>query len=238
MNRQPFQIHTRPQILALLIKIVENKSLLTIKIEGEDGSYSSSILSINARKNNFALDEPFPQTYEHLDKNTILHCYTRLDGISISFSCKTEARSKFNGGYVYQLSLPTTINHHQRRRHYRIPLNWVNASLNINSPEKRIDQAIVTDISLSGIGASIPANFANLLQKNSMLNQNILMIANFSPIQIDLEIRSIRADSPNAPVCIGAQFVNLQKSQKEAIQQLIAQLNRETCQIKALARYN
>lgn len=238
MHRQPFQIHTRPQILSLLTKIVEKRSLLTVKIEGDEGTYSSTVLSINARKGLFALDEPFPQTYELLTKNATLHCYTRLDGVSVSFSCKIQARSKFNGGYIYQLSFPVKINHHQRRRHYRVPLNWVNATLSFGSPDKTKHHAIISDISLSGLGASIPQKYINYLQKNTVLDKNILTIAHYPPIQIDLEIRSVRADPQDDPICFGAQFINLQKHHIGELQQLIAQLDRETCQIEALNRYN
>jgi len=234
VNIQPYHIITRPQILALLRRITENRSLLTVKIEGFNDVYSSTVLAINTRKNLLAIDEPFPQAYEPISRNTTLHCYTRLDGISISFSCKVHTKSRANGSYCYELSIPDTINHHQRRRHYRVPLSWTNATLSFTLPDQSQHDAIVTDMSISGIGAALSAAKTVLLEKNIFLIKSILNIANNPPIDADLQVRSIRADTPDEPVYFGARFVNLETTQAQLLQQLVTQLDRESCQINAM----
>lgn len=234
MDRRPNHIITRPEILSLLKRVCENRSLLTIKINEQAETYSSTILAIDTRKNLLLVDDLFPPPMHDLERNTNLHCFTRLNGICINFSCQIKGHSTDNGSLLYQLALPNKIHYHQRRRHYRVPLTWTAANLTGQTDDMPFS-ATLFDISSSGIGAKLEAHSDLALEPNLLLPECSITIPNFKTMTTALKVRSLRTYSAENSFCFGAEFTHLDHNQIKQLQQLVSLLDRESCQIRSLA---
>lgn len=238
MEIRPDHIITRPEILGLLKRVYENHSLLTIKIDDQSATYSSTILGIDTRKNLILIDDLFPSSGDKLERLSTLHCFTRLDGICINFSCPLKATtSRDTTNNAHQVTVPNKIHYHQRRRHYRVPLNWTAASMSA-SIESHEFTATVVDISASGIGAKLNSIPDIELDKNLLLSASVITIPNFQAITTSLIIRAVRSSSPDNSIYLGAEFTRLDSNQIKQIQHLVAQLDRESCQIRTLSPRN
>jgi len=233
-ERRPDHIITRPEILGILKRIFENRSLLSIKLEQHPQPCNSTILGIDSRKGLLLIDDLFPAPPVDPERNTPLHIFTRLNGICVNFSCVLKAAGQSQNHRQYQLALPNRVHYHQRRRHYRIPLGWTAAGLHWQAG-KNATNAILTDISASGIGARIENSLGMDLESEHVLEPCTLTIPGFMQMDLALRVRSVRSNLPERNVYFGAEFIRLDHHQQKLLQQLMPHLDREACQIRTQA---
>lgn len=232
-DRRPYQIVTRPEILGLLSRIYENHSLLTIKLDDQPQTFSSNVLGINTRKNLFLIDDLFPAPFEELERKTELYCSTRLDGISINFNCQLKTTSEVDGNRLHQLHMPPLIHYHQRRRHYRVPLNWTGGVVS-GSLHGRNFYANISDISVSGISATLEMGELHDIHPGMCIKGNSLSIPNYETMPMDIKVRTIRTGPIYGQTIIGMEMLHPDQFQIKQMQRLIAELDREACQIRFL----
>jgi len=215
------------RIIGLLSEIEASSPLCTIKIDGFDAEYNSSILGIKADKNLIVLDELIPK-----DGNTTLQNVKSIKlstfhkGIHLSF-----ALSKIEVGYskgilYYKATLPERIFYPQRRRSPRIEISSIDIAFSGVSERTGLSvHGYLFDLSRGGAGIDLPVNRARIQRGDKIKNCQI----DLDDYLMDFDF-SVRFSKPSATnpskVQIGGFFEKLSNKSHTKLSHFITSLER------------
>ena len=115
------KITDEAKLNALLERIFDSHSLLSVTLSGEQAIFNSALISIDTNKNNIVIDELHPERgNDKLQPSCKINIFTGIQGVDISFQCKLLETGKQSGILYHVLSYPEHIKYYQRRKSYRV----------------------------------------------------------------------------------------------------------------------
>jgi len=216
------------RIVSLLSDIEANSPLCTIKIDGVDEEYNSSILEIKADKALIVLDELIPKEGNTALQNVkSLKLSTFHKGIHLSFNLSGIEVGYSKGILYYKATLPDRIFYPQRRRSPRIEISSIDVAFSGASERTGISvNGYLFDLSRGGAGIDLPVNRARIQRGDRIKNCQI----SFDNYVMDFEfsVRFVKQSTINSSkVQIGGFFEKLSNKSSTKLSYFIASLERE-----------
>ncbi|MFN2309366.1 MAG: flagellar brake protein [Gammaproteobacteria bacterium] len=221
-----------PQIIGLLRRLRDQRTLLSVRVPGHQGVFNSLLLEVDPERNLILLDELNPRAgHEQALAARRLQVHSQSQGIELSFACTVEIGVGQSGIAFYRAALPESIDYLQRRGSYRVRVG-MNLAVPVQMPmaETLTLEGELLDLSMGGLGASLEAK--SPLAQGQLLTC-IIQLPKADPLQVEIEIRFARADPHKPTQRIGASFRNLLPPQQAQLRRLVTQLEREMLRRKA-----
>jgi c-di-GMP-binding flagellar brake protein YcgR len=217
------------QIASILQRVRESRTLLTARVPRVEGSFLTTLLDVDPRRQRLRIDELNPSAgHEALLRVGLVSLSTRLAGVEVAFRSSIERVDAGRGAAFYTLPFPSVLLYHQRRDTHRVevpPPLTVRAWL-VGPDEERLP-AEVRDLSPEGLCLQVAAGRLPRLEAGQRLQGCDLLLPDGLRVGCDLEVRWVRGGEGRRPWRIGARFVALSGAHGRAIAQLVAQLERE-----------
>jgi flagellar brake protein len=221
-----------PQIIGLLRRIRDQRVLLSVSVPGHEGVFNSLLLEVDPERKLIHLDELNPRAgHELLCATRQLRVHCQCQGVELGFACQVEIGQGQSGISFYRAALPESINYLQRRGSYRVRVG-MNLAVPVHLP---MNEAVtidgeLSDLSMGGLGATLETDIR--LTRGQILTC-VLNLPKADPLQVEIEIRFVRAEDTKSSQHIGASFRNLQPQQQSLLRRLVTQLEREMLRRKA-----
>ncbi len=234
-------VTNRARILGLLRRLIETRSLVSVRLPSSREPFNSAILEADAERDLILLDELTPVAgHKALLKGRRLQVRARLKGVDIHFSGRLVSAGSEGGVAFYRLPFPKSIEYHQMRAYFRAqPSMGQPVSVRLRPPARGRDQQEVVpdilermvaeghlfDISQGGICAVISEG-AVPFRAGSVL-ACALSMPDGEPLHCEVEIRNLGEEPRSGHPRIGARFVNLTPKAANRIAQLVLSIQRE-----------
>lgn len=216
-----------PQIIGLLRRIKDARSLLRIRIPGSERSFTSMLLDINTEKGYILLDEINSAGGHELAREVgKVRVFSQHDGVDMNFSCNIRVVQNRKGLTFYQAPLPEYISYMQRRSEFRVHITLdqhLQLILPLN-PDATLDGELC-DLSFGGVGARLETDME--LKQGLVIPDCKIQIPDEEPIQTSLEIRFVREENNGQQTRIGGRFVNLTPELRTHLRKTVTRLQRE-----------
>ncbi len=225
MHEKEFtKITNRGQLRNILSQICNRNAMLNISLEGNSDIYSSALLDIDEKKKLLKIDELNPQNgHDLIAKNSILKVHCRHSGSESIFNLKIKKIDIENDIFYYLASIPTEINHYQRRNSLR-----VSPALSLE-PEIAIFSngfhtlGKIHNISYSGVGGIIDGQSVPQLDETYSVQ---ISFNTEAPIITPIRIKFIGAAGHRGVRRFGATFINLTPDDEQRITNMVNKIQR------------
>ncbi|TXI16553.1 MAG: flagellar brake protein [Nitrosomonas sp.] len=223
-----FRVYSDIDILFILRKIMQSKSLATLYFGHGNNFILTTILAINANEKELVLDYGANvKTSQQALQSKELMFITTQNKIKIEFSCINIRKIEFEGKDAFSVNLPEYLLRIQRRDSFRIPTPIVKplkCIIPIQIDDRFINTEItLLDISCGGMGAidqNTSINFEpGIIYENCQISlpeigivNTTIKVKNTYPIQSQNGILYYR---------IGCQFIDLPIKTEAMIQRYI-----------------
>lgn len=221
-----------PQIIGLLRRIRDQRVLLSVTVPGHGEVFNSLLLQVDTDRKLILLDELNPRAGHELVLQTgELRVHCQCQGVELGFAAQVDVGQGKNGISFYRAALPGSINYLQRRGSYRVRVGLdLAVPLQMPVDQSTLIEGELLDLSMGGLGASLDNN---LRLERGQVVPCTLNLPKSEPLQVQIEIRFIRADEHKPVQRIGASFRNLDSRQQTLLRRLVTQLEREMLRRKA-----
>ncbi len=227
LQENPNFITDKHRIINLLSEIEAHSPLCSVKVDGFQEDYSSSILGIKTEKNLLILDELVPK-----DGNTRLQTVKSLKlstfhkGIHLSFNLSGIEIGSSRGLMYYKAALPDRVFYPQRRRAPRIEISSIDIAFSGVSERTGLSvNGYLFDLSRGGAGIDVPMNRARIQRGDRIKNCQIV----FEDYTMDftLSVRFVKQTSVgSSKIQIGGLFDSLSNKSKTKLSHFITSLER------------
>lgn len=224
---QSERVNHPTQVIALLRRLRDTHTLLTVAIPGSERQFNSMVLDVNAEQGYLLLDElNNPQGHQLLAETGRLRAHGRCQGVQLNFACTVKVARARDGGIVYQAPLPEYIVYLQRRAAFRVPVGLgLGMELHLPVPDAGVVHAQPCDISIMGVGAR--TDDPGVLEPELVLPDCTLHLPDHELINLTLEIRYVQPDTHPDQYRFGARFVELEPRQKTQLRRVVTHMERE-----------
>jgi len=215
------------KIIGLLSEIEASSPLCTIKIDGVDEEYNSSILGIKSDNNLIVLDELIPTDGNAALQNIkSLKLSTFHKGIHLSFNLSKIEVGYSKGILYYKAALPERIFYPQRRRSPRIEISSIDIAFSGVSERTGISvNGYLFDLSRGGAGIDVPLNRARIQRGDKIKNCQISF--DEYTMDFDFSVRFVKQPASNSSkIQIGGFFEKLSNKSQTKLSYFIASLER------------
>lgn len=220
---------TQPsQIIALLRRLHDSKTLVSVRIPGSDRYFSSMVLDINSSKGYILLDE---LNDDSAHKRALaagkVYVFCQCRGVEMNFICQIHSVQNRQGIRFYQAPLPEYVNYLQRRSDYRVHVAMdMQVHVFIPTDDDNLMDGELCDVSMGGLGARMPGNHD--LEKGLVIPDcRIQLPRETEPLSAELEVRFLLPDNHNKTLRLGGKFVRLTPEDKGRLRKFVMQMERE-----------
>lgn len=234
LDLNPFKVHSRREISALLRSIGEHKQLIRVLMEGSGEATVTSVLDVDEEGGSVIIDiASDPQVNAHLTASENISFETVLDRIRIVFFVTHIEACTFDDLPALRFDIPASLIRLQRREFYRVPTP---VSAPVHCTIQVAAEAGMQSISLplqnvSGGGIAI-------IDEKRVLDNAIgkvysdcqIYLPGSTVIITTLQIRNsqeIKLDNGKSLRRLGCLFVGLPKPMLAVVQRYITKLERE-----------
>ncbi len=227
-QKQITQIKRDDEIKALLKKIYQKHTLLTISIGSRDSYYGSTILEINHDNNYLVLDELYPQDgHELLETETPIIINTQYAGAFVRFKTRIDAIGGNDKAAYYRIPIPDSIDYHQRRNTFRVNTSIAETiPVNLVTEDEVMIKAELRDISLGGVSLRVREIPHVDLETDQHIPTCLIQLNEDKKILASLDICHIEQMSETGTLRIGGRFSSISKFDLRELEQLIAETER------------
>jgi len=218
------------RIAGLLMCVQDTHTLINVSLPDTSETFISVFLNINIEKQLVTLDELNPlRGHSLLTRSRIATIHTRLRGVNISFTTEMVGSGHASGAAFYQFRLPVSLKYSLQRAFYRVEVgaNRHYPVLLGQDGQDSVLEGMLYDISAGGIGFKIPEETATALSISDRYEHSQITLCTSKVIECKIEIRVIGEKAKARLRFIGARFINLQKTDEDAIARFVAELDRE-----------
>ncbi|MDB6061944.1 MAG: hypothetical protein JWM78_2047 [Verrucomicrobiaceae bacterium] len=203
-----------------LIVAQRAQAIIDIAVAGSDQRFQSAILGVDTAAQTIAIDELFPQGYRAKAGQRV-RLSLRLDGDHRESFDTEIIGAEADGRYL--LRLPASVDYHQRRSAFRVPVlkQWARNG-EFFTPGSRRCEAAVRDISPSGIRLEI-VEWSPLKQGDTLEELHFELLG--ERYQCRASVRNIRVKGSSS-IEIGAAFIDLPRPQQRNLERSLMQLQR------------
>ena len=220
----------KARIRAFLQRLLDKRSLLTIKLADSQQLFSSAIIEVDDAQEQFMLDELKPeQGNALLQQNPHLNLNGQLEGVVINFDTQVSEFGSEDGISFYKLPIPDAIEYHQRRQAVRIKLSAAHPlPVKFRFDNDQQLEGVIDDISIGGLRARFKTNLPATLESGHHLHCSfVLPPDNKEQLNCDFIVCAIKHEKNQFSLpFIGGQFVGLQGAAERQLQRAIMTLQR------------
>ncbi|MCP1726410.1 c-di-GMP-binding flagellar brake protein YcgR [Natronospira proteinivora] len=219
------------RIRQLLIRLRDQRSLLSAHFRGRSDSFGTLLLNVDPDKGELEFDELSPTDGDRLVKlHQQFQVSGQLDGAQLSFPVKVLSRQIREGLASYRTTLPTAMRYHQRRKAFRVeaPVR-PKCKVSISTTSGDVYDGQLADLSVTGAGFLMKTKKAEALPRGTHCDCEIELPS--GSIQSAVEIRFNLAVQDKPFNRLGGQFTGLSAADRRRIERFVFELQRR--QLKA-----
>lgn len=225
-------VNSASRIRQLLIRLRDQRSLLTANFRGRSDAFGTLLLAVNPDDNELVFDELAPIDGDRLVR---LHGEFRvsgqLDGAEISFPVTVKERDTDGEIASYTAPIPQSIHYHQRRRAFRVEAPpRPNCRVVITTDEGDWFEGVLADISITGIGFRMNGDKALELSRGTRADCHIDLPD--GSVETPIEIRFSQPVQGKPFSRMGAHFTRLHPSDRRRIERFVAKLQRRQLRVE------
>lgn len=221
----PQSVRNHGQIVAILKRLLKDRTPLTVRIPGHRGEFRSALLAVDGSGATLQLDELAPQRgHNHLAPGMTLRVISAAGGVETKFTVAIHSIEISDDIYYYIVGMPDEVHYHQRRQFVRVRVPPMRQGTVTLTDESRHLELSLEDLSAGGIGAYV--EHGGETRRGESFHCHI-ELAGESPIDCDVEIRFARQDKLHRKQRIGAQFMGLKTGERQRIERVVSRLQRE-----------
>lgn len=228
------KVNDKTRIAALLQKLLEQRVLITIKVQDQPSPFTSAIIEVNRDEGLFVIDELKPEPgNELLKQHPEVHIQGQLGGVLLSFSCVVQESGVENDIPFYRLLIPAELDYHQRRQAVRVKLSAATPlPVTFTDPQGKQYAGEVEDLSIGGLRARFSETLPQQLEAGGELSCSFLIPPeNKDKLNCKFIVRVIKHEKEGQrPAFLGGQFVALEKQMERRLQRAIMTLQRASRQ--------
>lgn len=195
-----FDLTDRQEIFRALKTLQISKSLVNIRIKGQEKTYSSMVVGIDSKKKLFLIDELQPNDGNRLIRSgTPFSIHGNYEGVKISaknLSAKADLQKvEVNGELTrlpcFKVSIPSSLLYRQRRDAFRVSVSkssWVSLS----NTQHSFIRGEILDISTNGLGCRLEGHIQPELEYGELFPRSELSIDNNFNLNCELKMRHPR----------------------------------------------
>lgn len=221
---------SQPEIMTgYLYRLQRAHTLLSVRVPGNDRSYNSIIIDVDADKNQMLLDVLYPDSgHKEVMKLKEFSITAHHEGIKLGFKGYIKELVNDDGKPAYLINYPPALIYHQQRAAYRATVSMGdNVGIKVSNEDNKTSKGLISDLSLGGLGLSFEVKNA-MPFKNGMILPTCQFATPGKPnFECSLEVRNVHPDDNNRFVHIGTRFVKLGKQEERQIQKFVVQLERD-----------
>lgn len=226
---EPSTITKPDPIASILEKMVEQRCQLTVSLAGVEDSYSSLVLEVVRDESYFVLDELTPRAVnQHVVVGTELTIRARMQSATVRLTSVVTAVGEEAGLAYFRLPFPSKVDHIQRREYYRagVPLEK-KVPVQLAMPNGALHTAELRDVSLGGFSARLSGSLPKEIAPGGSIQHLVITLPSEAKIHGSGEICYAElAQTARVSRC-GVRFLHIDRADKHALEQFIAQLDRE-----------
>lgn len=230
-DSDPFLVRSQQGVRSNLRSIVEQGSLLHMRLRPQPESLVTTLLQTDPDNNRIVVDASADNIFnKRLLAANEIQFGTVINGVSVQFFCSGPAHEVvYDGRPAFELPLPHTLRRIQRRDHFRIdvPVNdplWCE----ITSHGRQTETLKVKDISVGGVALFDPTTLVEATPGTRLQNAR-LALPNLGTVEFTLIVRRISIISmPGGATMrtLACQFGGLSPGDDILIRNYIGQLER------------
>ncbi|ALP52626.1 hypothetical protein Tel_05400 [Candidatus Tenderia electrophaga] len=225
------------RISALLQKLLEQRVLLTVKLENHATPFSSAVIEVNRDGDFIILDELKPEAgNELISKNPSLQLQGAVDGVTLGFAAKVSEFGQEDGICFYKLPIPEQAEYHQRRQAVRVKVSAANPlAVTFTDNNGTHYDGDIEDLSIGGLRARFGDDLPHSLETGMELNCAFLIPPdNKEKLNSRFIVRVVKHEKDGQrPAFLGGQFLGLEKQLERKLQRAIMTLQRASRQKQA-----
>lgn len=228
-DSQTERVTAKPQLIGLLQRIKDSRTLLMVHLPDDNTRYTSALLELDLQNGTLVLDELTPAAGNaRVAELKRFHATARLSGGQVRFRVDVQSRESGNGVIRYIAGLPEFLTYEQRRNAFRarVPAGLVVPAV-LTNDAGTTHECEVLDISTFGIRLDTARGAELSVDDGHQYACNISFPEGGS-ISGEVELRFIGEDQVTHRVQIGARFTGLVGPQRKAIERFVMYLQRET----------
>lgn len=225
-------VDSASRIRQLLIRLRDQRSLLTATFRGRSDAFGTLLLAVNPDDDQLVFDELTPIDGDRLVR---LHGEFRvsgqLDGAEISFPVTIKERDTDGEIASYTASIPHSVHYHQRRRAFRVEAPpRPDCRVVVTTGEGDWFEGVLADISITGIGFRMNGDKALGLPRGSHADCHIELPD--GSIETPIEIRFSQPIKGKSFNRVGAQFTRLHPTDRRRIERFVTKLQRRQLRVE------
>lgn len=217
--------------LRVLHQLKNNRQFLSIQVTNsasrELQRYQSLILDIDVFQGTITIDDVFPhsekQGVQVGDDILVSH---QSAGAQIHFESQILTMMIEKDLPVYKISIPEALQDGQRRRYFRISPG-INSGVKIHFATDEPQACHVLNLSCSGIAFKMEGNHTTWVEQKKEIEICQLELPGFDTIHCSVLIRSYDYLAKQDMTKVGGQFIGLDTSTENRLNQYIAALQRQ-----------
>lgn len=216
------------RIADLLLRLLENRSFLTVKLPGDGNAYGSAVLKIDRESGYMLLDGLTPcDGHTRLLTAGRLSARGRLKGVTIAFEAAVVEFGGEDGLPWYRAPLPASLDYLQRRSHFRahVPVDQL-IKVHLQTEGGELLNAELRDLSAAGLSLRLNRPPKPNLQRGEVVPQCSLHLGAGRILRTRLQICHTDSADGSAVTRLGGRFLELDKVEKRELERLVAALER------------
>ncbi|WIO73480.1 flagellar brake protein [Porticoccaceae bacterium LTM1] len=214
------------RIAALLTELQEGRALLNASIPGRQGSFATSVLSVDRRKSRLVFDELNPLAgHKALLETGKLRLTAQLRQVKLRFAVELISTGEDDRGAYYITTLPNSIHHAQKREYFRTPIR-INERLQATLTSAGGNELVGSVIDLSVGGAGLLFERDIKLEKGDYFPAMVIELPDYGTFECPVFIRHTKTADHSDQLRVGIQFSGVNPALERALQKAVAYLQR------------
>lgn len=234
-ENEEFLVHSRSSIASILRNLMRENRTISAYLSTSDDMVATTILHVDADKNMVIVEPARDPKLNHIFSDTRNVLFDlKHNNVILQFLAAQTQPARFNGRSAVFLELPDKLLRLQRREFYRVAATvGENVTCVLKDKDNTTYTIEVEDLSLGGVGASIPINSLPADMKLKPLNiyRNCsLRVPGIGNLQLDLQVRNCYEKtlaSGKRIVRLGLSYVDLPSDKETLLQKYINRLQLE-----------
>lgn len=227
-KNENFRVYSEVDILFILRRLVQKKSLIALYLGYGNNFILTSILSINVDKKEMIIDYGANEkiSQQALQTKELIFVATQ-NGVKIEFICNQIGKTEFEGRDAFVVNIPESLLRIQRRDNFRIstpitrPLKCIIPIAEEN--QSSTIEIILLDISCGGIGV-IGQHAAINFELGVIYTNCLITLPEIGIVKTSIKVKNVYAvtlHSGNTCQRAGCEFINLPAKTEAMIQRYI-----------------
>lgn len=221
----PQVMENHGQIVSILTRLRQERSLLTVSVAGSNREFRSAVLSVDPHQRLVTIDELYPERgHELVATGTELAILSRVDGVETRFRLRVASVGIDDGVYYYTTALPEEVLYNQRRQFVRVPVRLALQRHCRLYDDERTVAIQLTDLSAGGFGAYVLGGHE--VTRSETLRFEI-ELDGIEPLTGEAQILHAHHDKVRKRLQFGARFMGLPPRERAHLERVVVALQRE-----------